>query len=53
MLKFLDLGVVEGKMINFMKVENGMFKHRQLEQRDGKIFLRMKQRLVVSVKDAS
>ena len=37
------------KCFNFMKVENGLFKHKQLEAREGQVFLRMKQRPVVFV----
>ncbi len=32
-----------------MKVENGVFKHKQVEKKDGQVFLRMKQRPVVFV----
>lgn len=34
---------------NYMKIERGIFKHKQIENRDGQTFLRMKQRPVIIV----
>ena len=34
---------------NYIKVEKGIFKHRQVENRDGHLFMRFKQRPVVIV----
>lgn len=39
--------------LNFMKIKNNIFRHRQIERKDGRVFMRMKQRGVVFVRDMS
>jgi hypothetical protein len=34
--------------INFIKVQNGKFKWKQIEAKNGKVFMRMKQRGLAS-----
>ncbi|MFO8016200.1 MAG: hypothetical protein R6U32_03785 [Candidatus Woesearchaeota archaeon] len=35
---------------NFMKINGNYFRHRQIERKDGRTFMRMKQRGVVVVR---
>ena len=39
--------------LNFMKIKDNMFRHRQIEKRDGRIFMRLKQRSMVFVRNIS
>lgn len=36
--------------LNFMGIKDNIFRHRQIEKRDGRIFMRMKNRGFVTVK---